>query len=115
MTEAKSPEHSIVESADQLPAEITASGSMVMRSHLNIEAVEEVLGEMKALQLDKCRNVTLDFSSVDVLTTPGLQVMTSLEKSLSEMSGTLSVVHVKPGVAGVFRDMGFERFLLTAS
>ena len=78
---------------------------------LSAETVEEVCAEMRESQLARFRTVTLDFSAVDIFTSPGMQLVIALEKSLLEAGGKLAISGVKPSVSAVMRDLGFERFL----
>jgi len=90
-------------------------GVMCMPRSLTAESVESVAAEMLAVRLDKKRHVTLDFSQVGILTSPGVQLIVALEKALMESSGTLVISEVKSAVAEVFSDLGFERLLRSVS
>lgn len=91
------------------------SGAMLLPVSITIESVEDVAKEMKALRLDKCRQVVLDFSQVDVMTTPGLQLLVALEKSLAATNGALVLNHMKPGISALLKEAGLERFTRTAA
>lgn len=79
------------------------------------ETVEGVAAEMKEKVLDKQHLIVADFAAVEFLSSAGVQLLLSLEKALSENNGKVSVVNLKPAVAEVFTDLGFERFVKTAS
>lgn len=89
--------------------------TFILPAALNAASVVAVAADMREQQLDKQRIVVLDFTQVAALTSPGLQLLVSLEKSLGEVGGTLFVHNVKSGLEAVFRDTGFERFLRPAT
>jgi anti-anti-sigma factor len=92
-------------------AENTNETSMLLPSRLCAETVEEICNEMRAAKLDRFKQVTLDFSQVDIFTSPGMQLVLALGKSLQDAGGKLAVSHVKPGVSQAMRDLGFEHLL----
>lgn len=52
--------------------------------------------------------VTLDAAGVERMTTPGLQVICALEKSLSAQQGKLRVVNASPAFAEACTVLGFQ-------
>lgn len=83
-------------------------------ANCSIETVESVAEEMRAKALDKQKVVVVDFAEVERFTSAGLQLLLSLEKSLSEQSGKLSIANINSTARSVFVDMGFERIVKPA-
>lgn len=86
-----------------------------MPSSFTAENVEQFTAEMLRQDAGIQRTVTLDFTDTANLTTPGVQILLSLERSLSETAGVLVVTEVRHAIREVFCDLGFERLLKTVS
>lgn len=72
---------------------------------LTIDTVEALAADFSAYCADgPC--VTLDATQVEVLTTPGVQLILSFSKSLEAQGISLRIIHAKPAVTQVFERLG---------
>lgn len=78
---------------------------------MNIETAEALAAEFKQLPLAEKSSLTLDASQVETITTPGLQLIVSLEKTLVAQSGTLVINGKRDSFVHAFRDAGLESVL----
>ena len=78
---------------------------------MTIENAEALAAELKQLPLAEKATLTLDASQVETITTPGLQLIVSLGKTLDVQGGTLIISGPKDSFARAFRDTGLESLL----
>jgi anti-anti-sigma regulatory factor len=78
---------------------------------MNIETADALAVEIKQISLTEKSSFTLDASRVETLTTPGIQIIVSLEKALAAQGGTLRIIGRKDHFNQSFRDAGLERLL----
>ena len=89
----------------------TATVHLQIPTSLTAETVQKVAEDMRGQQVERHKYVHLDFSETNILTSPGMQLLLSLEKTLSETGGIMVVSEVKSALREVFCDLGFERLL----
>jgi anti-anti-sigma regulatory factor len=98
----------------QEPAETRSAQSDIsfaLPPMMTIETAEAVAAVFKELPIAEEMILTLDASHVERLTTPGIQIILSLEKTLAEHGGTLVVNGRQESFVHVFQDMGLQRLL----
>lgn len=78
---------------------------------MNIETAELLAAELKQLPLEEKTSLALDASQVEIITTPGLQLIVSLGKTLEAQGGTLLITGRKQAFDDAFRDAGLESLL----
>jgi anti-anti-sigma regulatory factor len=82
---------------------------------MTIETADAVAAELKQLVITDKTHLTLDVSKVEQITTPGLQLMVSLEKSLTQHGGVLTIVGSQPLFTRTLHDIGCEHLLTPAT
>ncbi|MEQ1705078.1 MAG: STAS domain-containing protein [Rickettsiales bacterium] len=78
---------------------------------MNIETIEECVATFKALLSQRKQNVVIDASKVENITTSGLQLIISLEKTLSTAGCTFLVKDESEIFSAAFKEAGLENFL----
>lgn len=78
--------------------------------NMNIENIEAIANQLKNLVANKA-NITLDASNVENITTPGVQLVIALEKSLSAMGKFLTVMGGGEHFTAAFKDIGLESLI----
>lgn len=91
--------------------ENTGGISFTLPSVMTIETVESIAAELKQLPLAEKTGLTLDAALVESITTPGLQLIVSLERTLAAQGGTFAIHGQREGFARTFRDAGLEELL----
>jgi anti-anti-sigma regulatory factor len=82
---------------------------------MTIETAEALAAELKQLPLEGKTHLTLDASHVEHITTPGLQLIISLDKTLSAQGGMLTINGRRDPFIRAFKDTGLESVLSTSS
>jgi len=82
-------------------------------AHVTIETVESVLLELQ--EMDLSDEFILDATQVEIITTPGLQLLVSLEKTLSIQGGALVISGTAQPFVHALRDAGLESLLDASS
>ncbi len=78
---------------------------------MTIETAESLAAELKQLPLAEKTQLTLDASQVEHITTAGLQLILSLEKTLSAQGGVLKMHGKRSGFIQAFHDAGLQNYL----
>lgn len=78
---------------------------------MNIEFIESLAGEFRQLLSSGKPVVILDAANVEVITTPALQLIISLEKTMSASGGTFAVKNGGDAFISAFKDAGIENLL----
>ncbi len=78
---------------------------------MTIEAAESLAAELKQLPLTENTTLHLDASRVEHITTPCLQLIVSLGKTLAIQGGSLTIQGQKDSFTRAFRDTGLESLL----
>lgn len=79
--------------------------------NMNIENIEHLASDLKQLVSQNKKNLLLDVSKVENITTPGLQLILSLEKTLSAAGNFLSISGESISLSGALKDSGLENLL----
>lgn len=77
--------------------------SFVLPAVMTIETVAALAEELKQLPAGV---VTLDGSKTEILTTPGVQLLLSLQKNLSDAGGKLVLTQSQPIFTSAFAALG---------
>ena len=85
--------------------------SFILPPLMTIETAEALAAELKQLLLAEKTCLTLDASHVENITTPGLQLILSLEKTLSDQGGTLTINGKRDSFMHAFSDVGLASVL----
>ncbi len=88
--------------------------SFILPAVLNIENADALSAELKQLPLNEKTLLVLDAAKVESITTPGLQLIVSLEKSLSVQGGSLVINNQPDVLINSFKDSGLEVLLKKA-
>ena len=83
----------------------------VLPAMMTIESVETLAAEMKQLPLAEKTRLRLDASHVENITTPGLQLIISLEKTLAAQGGALTIQGKRDSFINAFKETGLESLL----
>lgn len=78
---------------------------------MNIETAVALAAELKQLPLAGKTQLVLDAANVEVITTPGVQIILSLEKTLAAQGGSLKISSRREAFNNALRDIGLERLL----
>lgn len=85
--------------------------AFVLPPVMTIETAETLAAELKQLPLPEKTRLTLDASQVENITTPGLQLIVSLDKTLAAQGGALLINGQTEQLVHAFRDSGLESLL----
>ncbi|MDR3423583.1 MAG: STAS domain-containing protein [Alphaproteobacteria bacterium] len=89
--------------------------SLALPPVMTIETAEALAGIFRELPILEKTILTLDASQVESLTTPGAQIILSLEKALAARGGSLAVVGGREAFTRALADMGLQRLLAQSS
>ncbi|MDX2073357.1 MAG: STAS domain-containing protein [Alphaproteobacteria bacterium] len=78
---------------------------------MTIETAEALAAELKQLPLAEKTSLTLDVSQVQNITSPGLQLIVSLEKTITAQGGRLTITGERDAFVCVFKDAGLGSML----
>lgn len=87
------------------------SASFTLPATITIESIEALAAEFKQWPFAEKTHLTLDASQVENITTPGLQLIVALEKTLSSQGGVLTVASMKESFINAFKDAGLASVL----
>lgn len=85
--------------------------ALTLPALMTIETVEQLAAEFKQWPLVEKSSVTLDAGQVENITTPGLQLIVSLEKTLTSQGGVMAIIRKKDSFVRAFKDAGLESVL----
>lgn len=92
-----------------------ASLSFAFPPQVTIETVESIADMLKKNPMTEKALLTLDISQVEYITTPGLQLIISLQKAILALGGVMQIIGAKQTISHVFQQAGLERLLLEKS
>ena len=75
---------------------------------MTIDMVEAVAAEMKQLPLPEKTHLILDASQLEAITTPGLQLIVALEKTIASQGGILTIQSAPESLVHALKDTGLE-------
>ncbi|MEQ1789256.1 MAG: STAS domain-containing protein [Rickettsiales bacterium] len=78
---------------------------------MTIETIENLVSEIKQLPLSDKTSLTLDASNVENISTPGLQLIISLEKTFAARNGALIINGQKDFFLRALEDVGLDSLL----
>ncbi len=70
-------------------------------------AASPVLEREMMSRLDGVKNITMDFSEVEYISSGGLRVLLAAEQLLEDRGGRLRLIHVKGHITEIFEMVGF--------
>lgn len=88
---------------------------LLLPANMTIEAVEALAAEFKQLPLVEKSILALDASQVETITTPCLQLIISLEKTLSAQSGSITISNGRDAFNRAFEDAGLSSLIRQTS
>jgi len=88
--------------------------TFALPSGMTIETIETLAAEFKQMLLAEKSCLTLDASQVGSITTPALQMMVSLEKTLCAQGGSLDFSGQSEAFIQACKDAGLESLLATS-
>lgn len=74
-------------------------------SALTIETVEAILGDLRNIPLG-AEGVAVDAGTVDSITTPGVQLILALNKSVAQMGGKMKITQPSAVFSQTFQALG---------
>jgi anti-anti-sigma regulatory factor len=78
---------------------------------MTIETAETLAIEFKQLIFERDASLTLDASHVENITTPGMQLIASLKKSITAQGGTLIINGTRTPFVHALTDAGLKNLL----
>ena len=90
---------------------VPATLGFVLPPTMTVENAEALAAELKQLPLAEKTCLTLDAAGVQTITTPGLQLIAALQKTLADQGGTLSITGQPEHFIRAFKDTGLESVL----
>lgn len=69
--------------------------TFVFPASVTIENIESLTGELKKLQLSSGEKLTLDVEQTEVITTPGIQLILALTKTIAQSGDTITITKSK--------------------
>ena len=78
---------------------------------ITIETVEALAADLKQLSFTEKAVITLDASQTENITTPGIQLIVSVEKIMETLGGGVKISNARPAVIKTFQTIGLERLL----
>lgn len=91
------------------------SDILVLPSLMTIESSQDLAATFKQLSLGEKSSLTLDASQVENITTPGLQLIASLQKTLVAQGGELVIKGARETFIHAFKDSGLESLIEASS
>ena len=82
---------------------------------MTIEMAEALAAELMRLPIAENTSLTLDATRVESITTPGLQLIVSLEKALAVQGGTLTICGARDAFIHACKNAGLESLLGASS
>ena len=79
--------------------------SFILPTALTIETVESVLGNLKTAPLTSGRLI-VDAAGVEIITTPGVQIVLALAQSLMQAGGKLTISQPSAAFTQAFATLG---------
>ena len=73
---------------------------------LDLITAPELEKELQA-HMDGVRDITMDFTNVDYISSGGLRVLLALEKQLEQNDGGLTVINANEDIIKIFELVGF--------
>ena len=89
--------------------------SFLLPAVMTIETAEQLAADLKQLSFAEKANLTLDASQVETITSPGLQILVSLEKTLTALGGVLTIEGRRDAFVRALKDTGLESVLVASS
>ena len=87
--------------------------SFLLPVEMTIENAEKLTAEFKKVLGDGRVSLTLDASQVENITTPGMQLIAALGKTLQQRGGALVIDGKGAGFTRAFADVGLENLIAT--
>lgn len=88
--------------------------TIILPFAISISTVEALADEIRTHAAEASLSLTLDAANTEILTTPGIQLLLSLEKTLEQTGGDLRLINAKDTLTSVFQTLGlkekFERW-----
>lgn len=85
--------------------------AFTLPSTMTIENAELVAADLKQLSFTEKADLIIDASHVEHITTPGLQLLIALEKTLTAQGGTLMIKNGRPSFTQAFLEAGIDNLL----
>lgn len=79
--------------------------AFTLPSSITIETIETLLGDLNKLSLSG-NGLTVDAAQVEIITTPGVQVMLALGKSFAHLGGKLTISQPSSAFTQAFTALG---------
>ncbi len=81
--------------------------SYTLPSSITIETIEALLGELKDVPLTG-GGLAVDATQVEIITTPGVQVILALGKALAQAGGTFAILEKSAAFTQAFHTLGLD-------
>lgn len=90
---------------------ISAEAAFVLPETMTIDTVEGVLIKLNRLSLREPNPFTVDASATALITTPGVQLLISLAKTLEQAGNSLQVHNIQNSFTESFQTLGLSQQL----
>jgi anti-anti-sigma regulatory factor len=87
---------------------MTSTTYFILPAALTIETVESTAGALLAALPAAGDNLMLDASLTEIITSPGIQLLHALGRSLEKAGGHLFITPAHPAVVKAFNDAGIQ-------
>ncbi len=77
-------------------------------SMLTMENIEEFFLEARKINISEGVHVEINAAELDSITTPGLQVLLSLARSVAQANGQFQIISAPPALKDACRVMGLD-------
>lgn len=85
--------------------------NFTLPSTISIDNIESLTRDILALNIENGDRLTLNASLVEVITSPGVQLLIALDKTLTNKCGKLIVSQPKDAMMATFKSLGLENYL----
>ena len=89
----------------------TKEYNFTLPATISIDNIEVLTKDLLALNIENGATLILDASQVEVITTPAVQLLVALDKTLTNKCGKLEISQPKDVLMTVFKSLGLENHL----
>lgn len=76
--------------------------------HLDTESAKSLAEQLSPILEDAGKQITLDFSNLEYISSSGLRVLLLLNKKAKENGGCVTIVGIRENIRQIFQIVGFD-------
>lgn len=80
-----------------------------IEGHLDTLAAQSLTEQLAPVMEDAGKQITLDFTNLDYISSSGLRVLILLNKKAKEKGGHVTIVGMKENILQIFQIVGFDK------